>query len=465
MKSSPNRPPKPPKPARRRSKNPFVDDDEEDDDGITLTLSPVRVSPPRGTPTTAASGSSFVSTITRNPFVSTNPFDKETDLEAGQQQVELRFVSTNPFDGDDETTPSRSPGLIRSLTSSFRPSPSALPVKPAAPTPAPVRLPRFPGRHSGYDAFRSESATPSPPPAAEKQKREDSPDKVAARIASANQRQKFRQSMHRLEGKVDRSGEEASVHNVGEEGNVVVRFLLSKRVFGYPRSNGTFLSNYKHYVSVCRLGCNLIASSSNSSLANSSTALTSSIFSVPLFPERSMTFDLMEESSNSSSAQRCIGGYNDGLLYDSYHRQCQYYHDWLVSVVCGFFVVVYSSFLEFLVTCSCLQGRKTCQVYCLCRYGKQLVESCGGSTLIICTVTSTALMVYAILGSVLLNSDEKIIINILLSKAWAMVEWFAYSFPYFCLKYPTDRQHFYRTMKAKETRRSQRDESLVVSTS
>lgn len=79
------------------------------------------------------------------------------------------------------------------------------------------------------------------------------------------------------------------------------------------------------------------------------------------------------------------------------------------------------------------------------------------------SVASTALMVYAILGSVLLHSDDKIIVNILLSKAWAMVEWFAYSFPYFCLKYPTDRQHFYRTMKAKEARRSQRDESLAVS--
>lgn len=172
MKSSPSRPPKPPKPARR-STNPFVDDDEEDEGGITLTLSPIRVGP------------SFASTTTRNPFVSTNPFDKEADLEAGQQ-VELRFVSTNPFDGDDEK-PSRSPGLIQSLTSSFRPSPSPLPAKPAAP--APVRLPRFAGRHSGYDAFRTESVTSSPLPAAGKQKREDA-DQVAARIASANQRQK-----------------------------------------------------------------------------------------------------------------------------------------------------------------------------------------------------------------------------------------------------------------------------------
>jgi hypothetical protein len=66
-------------------------------------------------------------------------------------------------------------------------------------------------------------------------------------------------------------------------------------------------------------------------------------------------------------------------------------------------------------------------------------------------------MLVAVLGTVFSanGSDNwSLIANTLLSKAWASAEWFAYSMPYFALRYPVDKKHFYQQLRAKQRRQS-----------
>lgn len=163
----------------------------------------------------------------------------------------------------------------------------------------------------------------------------------------------------------------------------------------------------------------------------------------------------MTKSSNSSCPSFPLFLCDAG----SYKNQCQYYYPWLISLVSGLFVTVYSSLLEFLATCSCVQGHRSCQLNVVGRTCKSFVEICGGSALALCTVISSILMLYAILGSIVLQSDSYLIVNTLYSKMWASVEWFVYSLPYFSLKYPTDKRRFYEDLRAKERRASQKLEA------
>jgi hypothetical protein len=60
---------------------------------------------------------------------------------------------------------------------------------------------------------------------------------------------KFRNVLQNLDKSMDRNGVNSSIVAVDvNDENAVVRFLVSNRVYGYPNSNGSILSNYVHFV-------------------------------------------------------------------------------------------------------------------------------------------------------------------------------------------------------------------------
>jgi hypothetical protein len=170
----------------------------------------------------------------------------------------------------------------------------------------------------------------------------------------------------------------------------------------------------------------------------------------------------------------CQGGYNDGLsegefrflflsfysdsvtficfptFSDEYNKACSYYSPWMLTALCGIFIVLYQSFLEFVATCGCLQGKKTFQNNCCGSMFKSCIQWCGGRTLSFATFVSFVLLVWAVIACYVLNVDYRILSNILLSKVWSMGEWFVWSAPYFCYRYPIDRRYFYMRLLRRE---------------
>lgn len=188
--------------------------------------------------------------------------------------------------------------------------------------------------------------------------------------------------------------------------NAVIRFLVSGRVFGYPNTRGTLLSNYLQYiwnnhpflsiccmnrlnpfrrgqrlvvfinglflaiflsflffettyiprVAICRMGCNL------NSFAYNNTHMT----------------ELGSNSSSEGSQTVCFGGYNNGLSYSTFHRICgsgpYQYQSWMLPAISGLFVVLYQSVLAWLATCGCVQGREIFQNNCFGVCCKRYIE-------------------------------------------------------------------------------------------
>ena len=74
-------------------------------------------------------------------------------------------------------------------------------------------------------------------------------------------RHKFQEIMRTVDRKMKKRGVGHCVVSVDESNeNKIIRFLLSERVFGYPHSDGTWSSNYKHYVMNNHPGLSLILS-------------------------------------------------------------------------------------------------------------------------------------------------------------------------------------------------------------
>ncbi|RYH27867.1 hypothetical protein EON65_12860 [archaeon] len=75
------------------------------------------------------------------------------------------------------------------------------------------------------------------------------------------------------------------------------------------------------------------------------------------------------------------------------------------------------------------------------------------------------MLTYSIIGVFVLGADDSILTNTLLSKLWSAFEWFGYSMPYFCLRYPGDRRQFYEEQEQKngQTADSRHNGSVIVS--
>ncbi|RYH27868.1 hypothetical protein EON65_12865 [archaeon] len=372
MNVPPKRPPKP----RAPTKTAFQ---EEMYETIEVSLCPVGT----GLQTSQKASRSM------NPFelAAVNPFESSKfDDDEGDDTMTQQVIAKNPFIEDDiqPAVPASKPSsILEALKNSARKNR--------------VRFAQL-GSKRGYNPFDQEeqnvysnsgpdSSTPSlamsqessssqqqqqqrnsmqdslstTPPAGSPSKfhhvKRSSPEKKSDparrerdRVQTEQDRQKFRNRLLRIEQSVDNYSD-SSVHCISEDKeNAVIRFLLSKRVFGYPGSTGSMWSNYKHFVynnhpflsicclhskhtyncrerivvffnvlcfaiflsfillgttlikevAMCRFGCNV-----QDVPPVNSTYVGSNAIALGIAPA----------SSGATNETVCMGGYNDGLSY------------------------------------------------------------------------------------------------------------------------------------------------------
>jgi hypothetical protein len=140
------------------------------------------------------------------------------------------------------------------------------------------------------------------------------------------------------------------------------------------------------------------------------------------------------------------------FIVEIYHSACRYYSPWMISALCGAFIVLYQSLLEFLATCGCVQGRVIFCASCCCRYCsciqyiyrifKRTIECCGGSIFVFFALVSIALVSWSALTCYFMGSKFDIFVKILISKVWSIGEWFLWSTPYFMYRYPRDKRRY-----------------------
>eukprot|EP01034_Spumella_vulgaris_P032857 gene32857-40558_t len=191
--------------------------------------------------------------------------------------------------------------------------------------------------------------------------------------------------------------------------NAVVRFLLSERVYGYPSTNGTIMSNYKHYVFNNHPLLSIVLMNSRHPFERKRRVI---VFLITLAFAIFVSFLLLKtdvvveiarcrsgchkesihlntnnstssstSSSSGGNSTICSGGYNDGMQYDTYDSHCHFYQDWMLSAVCGAVTVLYGGVLRFLATCDCLHGRAFFQNNCCGTRIKNTVVYLGGIVL------------------------------------------------------------------------------------
>ena len=69
--------------------------------------------------------------------------------------------------------------------------------------------------------------------------------------------------------------------------------------------------------------------------------------------------------------------------------------------------------------------------------------------LLLFSALSVAMVVWVIIATALSGASFDIFITILISKAFSFGEWFLWTLPYFLIRYPCDKQHFFKKMKEK----------------
>lgn len=135
---------------------------------------------------------------------------------------------------------------------------------------------------------------------------------------------------------------------------------------------------------------------------------------------------------------------------ETYDKVCYFYSPWMLSAICGAFIVVYQSFLEFVATCSCVQGRAYClRRGCTCDSCRRLIALSGGGILTIFSIISTSLLIWAIIVCYVIGADFRLFADIIYSKFWSVGEWFVWSAPYFMYRYPKDRRYAINRMARK----------------
>eukprot|EP01042_Synura_sphagnicola_P007880 gene7880-10087_t len=221
-----------------------------------------------------------------------------------------------------------------------------------------------------------------------------------------------------------------------KEENKIIRFLVSKRVYKYPGCTDSWCSNYFSYISNNHPFFSMIFVHYLHPFGRRQRLM---VFLNGIFFAIFISFVMFEttlvprlatcregcdkqprvQSDGSHKGYYCEGGYNDGLDYETYDK----------------------STLEFVATCSCIQGR----AYCLCRswqcnFFRRGVEFCGGGSLFFFTSISTALLIWSLVACYLWGADFTLFSGIVVSKLWSFIEWFVWSLPYFMYRFPIDKR-------------------------
>ena len=243
--------------------------------------------------------------------------------------------------------------------------------------------------------------------------------------------------------------------------NAVIRFLVSDRVYGYPYTSGTILSNYFRFVITKHP---LFSIFLHYRLDPYNTKKRFLVFVCILCFAVALSYVLLGSSfayqiaicrdgCSTSNSDLCIGTQSTGSNSTSSTYVattwggCQYYRSWMLPAIIGGVLVIYGSLLRFFASCGCLQGRNFFQFNCLGSRIRALIEFCGGGFLSVFLLMSLGMIMWVLIATYMSNKSFDIFIAILISKAWSFGEWFIWTFPYFSLRYSWDKRHFQNRMR------------------
>lgn len=264
-----------------------------------------------------------------------------------------------------------------------------------------------------------------------------------------------RQALQLRESNDDSSRSLPVAVNAKDE-NAVIRFLVSDRVYGYPSTNGTLMSNYfrfvfnKHPLLSIFLHYRLDPYTTKKRLITFICILCFAVAVSYLLLSTTFVYRIAvcrEGCSTSDNNEVCIGGFNNGLSYSVYWEGCNYYRSWMLPILAGAVIVVYGSMLRFFASCGCVQGREFFRFHCLGSRFRQVIEFFGGFVLSLFSLLSLAMAIWVLTATYMTGSTFDIFIPILIAKAWSFGEWFIWTLPYFLFKYPWDKRHFNRCMR------------------
>ncbi len=163
----------------------------------------------------------------------------------------------------------------------------------------------------------------------------------------------------------------------GEDEDRIIRFLYKHKMYGFPGSNGGYLSNFWHYFkndhplfSICL--CHQLNPYTKRNRAIVYICVTTMAYC--------LTVGLMETdyivdnnvcragcdvaTSESTGECACSGGMNDGRSCSSFNNLCAYVSPIAIGALCGAFVAIYGAILRAFATFGCCQGNRFLQTKC-----------------------------------------------------------------------------------------------------
>ena len=358
---------------------------------------------------------------------SMNPFGTEDDDNNATQRVRQPTPEFRPLTQPQPPPHPFYPAAIATATAVAAPSSSSSALS-STPGFAPPRFePRVGGEYSPVAAR---------PPEATSSQRHPPPTDVESGVVGGKQ--------------APPEGPPLPVCYTMDDKDAVIRFLMSDRVYGYPYTSGGPWSNYlrfvlskhplisivfhyrvdpynskKRFIVFC---CTLCLAVAASFLLNNTTFI--------------YQIALCRDGCTTDSSGTCVGGLANGKSYSMYWEGCRYYQNWMLPFLIGAVLVVYSSILQFFARCGCVVGRAFFRENCCGNSVRLVLEFFGGGMLFFFSVLSLAMIVWVVAVTYFTQSSFNIFVTILISKGWSFLQWFAYTLPYFFVRYPFDKSHF-----------------------
>jgi len=244
-----------------------------------------------------------------------------------------------------------------------------------------------------------------------------------------------------------------------DDENAIIRFLDSGKVFGYPHTNGTRLSNYLRFVAnnhpllgIClchRL--NPFGKSPRISVYYCVACLAillNYVLLKTLYVPYIATCNSGCEHYGTETT--CQGGPNDGMSVTSFLKLCAFYSPSAVSSLVGTLLLPYGSLLRFAATCSCLQGRPFFLDHCIGQRLKRTIDASGGLFMSLIVFSST-IMLIAVVALILSakQADWSVFYSFVLSKLLSALFWFVWTVPLFLWRFKIDKKQFFQNVSVR----------------
>ena len=239
----------------------------------------------------------------------------------------------------------------------------------------------------------------------------------------------------------------------------VVRFLVKGKLYGFPGTDGTVVSNFWNYFkndhpffSICL--CHKLHPYSKRKRFAVYFCVLSMGYAINVALLKSFYFDDVnicnagcEVTSNSSGECACSGGRNDGRSCSAYENMCQYVSPIVLSAISALAITIYGEILKLIAQIGCFRGCQWTQD--LCSRLNSLAQLVGAHLLTFFAGFSVTVLIAVFLLS---RGDDQLIIleSFIAMKAFSNIYWLAFAIPWFMYKYPKDKKRFYFKLECNE---------------